>query len=133
MSNLVAIGKKVELSNDLESLRKAEASAVNWSNFQGSNGIVPGGQLDKLNKERLSTLEKYKLEIESKKQIALEAERPSPTRGNLLNIKSLEEDLEKSEDKLLMASQKLDKAATAADDADRMRKVLENRAIQVNY
>ena len=53
-------------------------------------------------------------------------------RGNLFNIKSLEEDLEKSEDKLLMASQKLDKAATAADDADRMRKVLENRAIQVN-
>ena len=81
----IGANNKVELSNDLESLRKAEASAVNWSNFQGSNGIVPGGQLDKLNKERLSTLEKYKLEIESKKQIALEAERPSPTRGNLLN------------------------------------------------
>ena len=81
----IATNNKVELSNDLESLRKAEASAVNWSNFKGSNGIVPGGQLDKLNKEQLSTLEKYKLEIESKKQIALEAERPSPTRNNLLN------------------------------------------------
>merc|ERR1719490_440230 len=29
-----------------------------------------------------------------------------------------------------MASQKLDKAATAADDSDRMRKVLESRAVQ---
>ena len=81
----IATNNKVELSNDLESLRKAEASAVNWSNFKWSNGIVPGGQLDKLNKEQLSTLEKYKLEIESKKQIALEAERPSPTRNNILN------------------------------------------------
>merc|ERR550519_2357537 len=34
------------------------------------------------------------------------------------------------EDKLLLASQKLDKAATAADDSDRMRKVLESRANQ---
>merc|ERR1712110_735360 len=37
---------------------------------------------------------------------------------------------EKCEDKLLIAANKLDKAATAADDSDRMRKVLENRAIQ---
>ena len=81
----IATNNNVELNNNLESLRKAEVSAVNWSNFKGSNGIVPGGQLDKLNKEQLSTLEKYKLEIESKKQIALEAERPSPTRNNLLN------------------------------------------------
>ena len=81
----IATNNKVELSNDLESLRKAEASAVNWSNFKGRIGVVPGGQLDKLDKEQLSDIEKYKLEIESKKQIALEAERPSPTRSNLLN------------------------------------------------
>ena len=51
---------------------------------------------------------------------------------NALNrrVQGLEEDLEKSEDKLLIASQKLDKASTAADDSERMRKVLENRAIQ---
>merc|ERR1712203_1344276 len=39
-------------------------------------------------------------------------------------------ELETCEDKLLQATNKLDKAATAGDDSDRMRKVLENRAIQ---
>ena len=38
-------------------------------------------------------------------------------------VQGLEEDLEKCEDKLLVASQKLDKASTAADDSERMRKV----------
>merc|ERR1712110_1410348 len=32
--------------------------------------------------------------------------------------------------KKIQATNKLDKAATAADDSDRMRKVLENRAVQ---
>merc|ERR1712158_346146 len=51
---------------------------------------------------------------------------------NALNRRgqSLEGDLETCEDKLLLATQKLDKAATAGDDSDRMRKVLEARAIQ---
>merc|ERR1711876_56920 len=51
---------------------------------------------------------------------------------NALNrrVQALEGDLETCEDKLLVATQKLDKAATAADDSDRMRKVLENRAVQ---
>merc|ERR1711982_184677 len=51
---------------------------------------------------------------------------------NSLNrrVQSLEGDLETCEDKLLLATQKLDKAATAADDSDRMRKVLEARAVQ---
>merc|ERR1711913_243570 len=51
---------------------------------------------------------------------------------NALNrrVQSLEGDLETWEDKLLLATQKLDKAATAADDSDRMRKVLESRAVQ---
>merc|ERR1712156_1138265 len=41
---------------------------------------------------------------------------------NALNrrVQGLEGDLETCEDKLLMASQKLDKAATAADDSDRI-------------
>ena len=37
---------------------------------------------------------------------------------------NLEGDLETCEDRLLLASQKLDKAATAADDSDRMRYLL---------
>ena len=45
-------------------------------------------------------------------------------------VQSLEGDLETCEDKLLLATQKLDKAATAADDSDRMRKVFESRAVQ---
>merc|ERR1712037_1087948 len=51
---------------------------------------------------------------------------------NSLNrrVQSLEGDLETCEDKLLLATQKLDKAATAGDDSDRMRKVLEARAVQ---
>merc|ERR1711884_890958 len=51
---------------------------------------------------------------------------------NSLNrrVQSLEGDLETCEDKLLLATQKLDKAATAADDSDRMRKVFESRALQ---
>merc|ERR1712234_35068 len=49
---------------------------------------------------------------------------------NALNrrVQGLEEDLEKTEEKLLTANQKLDKAATAADDSERMKKVLQNKA-----
>ena len=44
---------------------------------------------------------------------------------NALNrrVQGLEEDLEKTEERLLLANQKLDKAATAADDSERMKKV----------
>ena len=38
-------------------------------------------------------------------------------------VSGLEEDLEKTEEKLLVANQKFDKAATAADDSERMKKV----------
>ena len=40
-------------------------------------------------------------------------------------VSGLEEDLEKTEEKLLVANQKFDKAATAADDSERMKKVKE--------
>ena len=51
---------------------------------------------------------------------------------NRLNrrVQELEEDLETTETKFVLASQKLDKAATTADDSDRMKKVLENRAAE---
>merc|ERR1711982_222797 len=51
---------------------------------------------------------------------------------NRLNrrVQELEEDLETTVTKFVLASQKLDKAATTADDSDRMAKVLQNRAAE---
>merc|ERR1711973_897811 len=79
-------------------------------------------EVDKTMEELLTTTEKLK-----EKEHALAA---AELEVNALNrrVQGLEGDLETCEDKLLMASQKLDKAATAADDSDRMRKVLESRA-----
>merc|ERR1712156_1220930 len=50
---------------------------------------------------------------------------------NALNrrIQNLEEELEKTEERLLTASQKLGLASTAADDSQRMCKVLENKSL----
>merc|ERR1712076_141623 len=45
-------------------------------------------------------------------------------------VGELEEDLEITEDKYTIAIQKYDKAATEADDSDRMAKVLANRAVE---
>lgn len=74
-----------KLNNDLKSLEKAEKAAVTWANYKGGKGLVPGSQLDNLDKEQLSDIEKYKLDIEAKKRIANEAVLPSPTNQNLLN------------------------------------------------
>merc|ERR1712037_852610 len=51
---------------------------------------------------------------------------------NRLNrrVQELEEDLEITEQKYVLAIQKYDKSATAADDSDRMAKVLQNRATE---
>merc|ERR1711909_15082 len=51
---------------------------------------------------------------------------------NRLNrrVGELEEDLEITENKYTIAIQKYDKAATEADDSDRMAKVLANRAVE---
>ena len=46
----------------------------------------------------------------------------------MFRVQELEEDLEITEQKYVLAIQKYDKAATAADDSDRMAKVLQNRA-----
>merc|ERR1712090_129433 len=50
--------------------------------------------------------------------------------GNALNrrVQNLEEDLEKTEEKLVAANGKLDKAGTAADDSERAKKVFQNKA-----
>merc|ERR1712132_10184 len=44
-------------------------------------------------------------------------------------IQLLEEDLERSEERLATATQKLAEASHAADESERMRKVLENRSL----
>merc|ERR1711974_419196 len=82
------------------------------------------GELDKTMEELLTTTEKLK-----EKEHALAAAELEVSSLNR-RVQGLEGDLETCEDKLLLATQKLDKAATAADDSDRMRKVFESRANQ---
>merc|ERR1712041_136 len=65
-----------------------------------------------------------KLEDKEKALLAAELEVSALNR----RVQHIEGDLEVCEDKLLLATQKLDKAATAADDSDRMRKVFESKA-----
>merc|ERR1719510_1191748 len=73
-------------------------------------------------------LEKQVMAQESKEAQVLAAE----AEFNRLNrrVQELEEDLEITEQKYVLATQKYDKAATAADDSDRMAKVLQNRATE---
>ena len=81
-------------------------------------------ELDKTMEELITTTEKLKEKENSLLSAELEM--------NVLNrrVQGLDGDLETCEYKLLLASQKLDKATTAADYSDRMRKVLESRANQ---
>merc|ERR1712012_976982 len=71
-------------------------------------------------------LDKFAQESKEAQVLAAEAE------FNRLNrrVQELEEDLEITEQKYVLAIQKYDKAATAADDSDRMAKVLQNRATE---
>merc|ERR1711868_224245 len=73
-------------------------------------------------------LEKQIMAQESKEAQVLAAE----AEFNRLNrrVQELEEDLEITEQKYVLAIQKYDKSATAADDSDRMAKVLQNRATE---
>merc|ERR1711990_78163 len=66
------------------------------------------------------------LQLEEKeKQLAA-----SELEMNALNRRAsgLEEDLEKTEEKMVAAVAKLDKAATAADDSERAKKVFQSKA-----
>jgi len=73
-------------------------------------------------------LEKQVMSQEAKEAQVLAAE----AEFNRLNrrVQELEEDLEITEQKYVLAIQKYDKSATAADDSDRMAKVLQNRATE---
>merc|ERR1712111_282275 len=73
-------------------------------------------------------LEKQIMAQEAKEAQVLAAE----AEFNRLNrrVQELDEDLEITEQKYVLAIQKYDKSATAADDSDRMAKVLQNRATE---
>ena len=64
------------------------------------------------------------LEEKEKALSASELEMNALTR----RVSGLEEDLEKTEEKMVAAVAKLDKAATAADDSERAKKVFQNKA-----
>ena len=75
------------------------------------------------------TTEKYTLvsmQLEEKEKALAAAE----LEMNALNrrVSGLEEDLEKTEEKMVQAVAKLDKAGTAADDSERAKKVFQNKA-----
>ena len=55
---------------------------------------------------------------------------PRPSSSTTLNrrVSGLEEDLEKTEEKMVAAVAKLEKAGTAADDSERAKKVFQNKA-----
>merc|ERR1711992_494784 len=99
-------------------LEKTEEEATELSNKAKTLGV----EVDVFG-EKLSQSE-MKQKAKEAQVMAAEAE------FNRLNgrVQELEEDLENTETKFVLGSQKLDKAATTADDSDRMKKVLENRA-----
>merc|ERR1712212_1452003 len=97
---------------------KAEEESVELSNKQKHLEIEVDVYGEKL------TLQMMDQETMEAKVMAAEAE------FNRLNrrVQELEEDLETTENKYVIAMQKYDKAATTADDSDRMAKVLQNRS-----
>merc|ERR1711890_57790 len=73
------------------------------------------------------TAEKFgivSLQLKEKALAATELEMNSLNR----RVSGLEEDLEKTEEKMVAASGKLDKAATASDDSERAKKVFQSKA-----
>merc|ERR1711972_721079 len=64
------------------------------------------------------------LQLEEKQLAATELEMNALTR----RVSGLEEDLEKTEEKMVAAVAKLDKAGTAADDSERAKKVFQSKA-----
>jgi len=97
---------------------KSEEEVVELTNKQRQLEV----EVD-VNSERLSM---RILEQQSKEAQVQAAE----AEFNRLNrrVQELEEDLETTEGKYVVGMQKYDKAATTADDSDRMAKVLQNRA-----
>merc|ERR1711879_889271 len=80
------------------------------------------GELD-MTAERLG-IATLQLEEKEKQLAATELEMNALTR----RVSGLEEDLEKTEEKMVAAVAKLDKAGTAADDSERAKKVFQSKA-----
>merc|ERR1712121_160540 len=105
-------------------------SSRNMTQVQGSN------LLDVLKKKMRQTkeeMEKYKEDSEDMaRKLQVEIMRREEAEGEVaaLNrrITLLEEDLERSEESLASTTQKLTEASLAADESERMRKVLENKS-----
>merc|ERR1719206_811447 len=112
---------------DSATVRFTTSSAM--TQVQGSN------LLDVLKKKMRQTkeeMEKYKEESEDMaRKLQVEIMRREEAEGEVaaLNrrIQLLEEDLERSEERLATATQKLAEASHAADESERIRKALENK------
>ena len=76
----------------------------------------------------MSTNERLSLQLEEKEKALQTA--ADEVNALTRRVQGLEKDLEKTEERLLLANQKLDKAASAADDSARMRNVLEKKSIE---
>merc|ERR1712142_25889 len=123
---------KVEKDNACDKMDACE-EAMKTAKVRAQKGEDEVAELDakakQLETELDLTVEKLgiatlQLEEKEKALSASELEMNALTR----RVSGLEEDLEKTEEKLLVANQKFDKAATAADDSERMKKVLQNKA-----
>merc|ERR1712223_530946 len=84
------------------------------------------------NKARTLEIDVDKYGEKLAQQVMAQEVKEAEAEFNRLNrrVQELEEDLEITEAKYATAIQKYDKAATEADDSDRMAKVLANRAVE---
>merc|ERR1712001_435071 len=112
-------------------LSTTPTTTTRMAQVQGNN------LLDVLKKKMRQTkeeMEKYKEESEDMaRKLQVEICRREEAEGEVaaLNrrIQLLEEDLERSEERLATATQKLAEASHAADESERIRKALENRSL----
>merc|ERR1711863_52974 len=112
-------------------LSTTPTTTTRMAQVQGNN------LLDVLKKKMRQTkeeMEKYKEESEDMaRKLQVEIRRREEAEGEVaaLNrrIQLLEEDLERSEERLAAATQKLAEASHAADESERIRKVLENKSL----
>merc|ERR1712121_568010 len=101
----------------------------NMTQVQGSNLLCV---LKKKMRQTKEEMEKYKEDSEDMaRKLQVEIMRREEAEGEVaaLNrrIALLEEDLERSEERLATATQKLAEASHAADESERIRKALENK------
>merc|ERR1712110_1255080 len=133
--NMEAIKKKmqamkVEKDNACDqadvSEEKMKAARIRAQKGEVEELLIKSRQLETdldVTAERLS-IATLQLEEKEKQLAATELEMNALTR----RVSGLEEDLEKTEEKMVAAVAKLDKAGTAADDSERAKKVFQSKA-----